>query len=222
MATDSVSGADVSRETLRELVSEANFNSLSRYADWLADAGTTRGLIGPREIPRIWSRHIANAAAVVLDPPDLVPTGASVIDVGSGAGLPGLVWGILRPDLSIRLVDSIKRRTDFLQEVVMDLGLESRVRVIRGRAEELHAETPADVTTARAVAPLERLLPWLTPLTKAGGRVLAMKGQAAESEILAARTVASGLGLGPAQVIACGGILGDAPTRVVLYPRPTT
>ncbi len=220
--TDSAGDSDVSRETLRSLVSQTAFADLTKYADWLATAGTTRGLIGPRELPRLWSRHIANSAAVVLDPPDLVPHGATVIDVGSGAGLPGIVWGILRPDTTIRLVDSIKRRTHFLQEVVADLGMESRIQVIRARAEDLHGEAPAHVTTARAVAPLPRLLPWLAPLTAPGGCVLAMKGQAAESEVVDSRQVAHRLGLGPAEVVPCGAVDPDAPTRVVLFRRLAT
>jgi 16S rRNA (guanine527-N7)-methyltransferase len=152
-----------------------------RYADLLTGAGVTRGLVGPREAPRLWDRHLGNCAVVQA----AVPTGASVCDVGSGAGLPGLVLAAVRPDLEVTLVDSVRRRTDFLEEAVRDLGL-ANVRVLRGRAEELAGAVRVDVVTARAVAPLERLVRWCLPLTVPGGSLLALKGEQAEGELSAA------------------------------------
>ncbi|WP_246335326.1 16S rRNA (guanine(527)-N(7))-methyltransferase RsmG [Spinactinospora alkalitolerans] len=155
---------------------------MRRYADLLADAGVQRGLIGPREVPRLWERHLMNCAVVE----ELIPRGAEVVDVGSGAGLPGVVLGILRPDLSVTLLEPLLRRTVFLQECVELLELEN-VAVRRGRAEEMKKELRADFVTARAVAPLTRLAGWALPLLRPKGSLLAMKGEQAESELEAAR-----------------------------------
>jgi 16S rRNA (guanine527-N7)-methyltransferase len=154
------------------------------YAEMLATDGTVRGLIGPREVPRLWERHILNCAVVT----DVVPEGASVADVGSGAGLPGLVMAIRRPDLRITLIEPLLRRTLFLEEVVGALNL-SNVRVRRGRAEDLHGVARFDIVTSRAVAPMDRLARWSLPLTRTGGSFLAMKGSSAEAEVDAARKV---------------------------------
>ncbi len=149
-----------------------------RYAGWLADAGVVRGLIGPREVPRLWERHLLNCAVVT----DAIPDGATVADIGSGAGLPGLVLALRRPDLRVTLVEPLLRRTTFLEEVVSDLGLD-QVEVVRGRAEELHGTREFDVVTSRAVAPLEKLLGWCLPLCGPSGIVLAMKGSSAAEEV---------------------------------------
>ena len=149
-----------------------------RYAAWLADAGVVRGLIGPREVPRLWERHLLNCAVVA----DAVPEGSSVADIGSGAGLPGLVLAVRRPDLQVTLVEPLLRRTTFLEEVVEDLGLDN-VEVVRGRAEDLHGARTFDVVTSRAVAPLEKLLGWSLPLSGPTGVVLAMKGSSAAEEV---------------------------------------
>ncbi|RCV55139.1 16S rRNA (guanine(527)-N(7))-methyltransferase RsmG [Marinitenerispora sediminis] len=154
-----------------------------RYTALLADAGVRRGLIGPREVPRLWERHVLNCAVVA----ELIPEGADVIDIGSGAGLPGVVLGLLRPDLSITLLEPLLRRTVFLDECVTALGLEN-VTVRRGRAEEMRRELRADVVTARAVAPLPRLAGWALPLLRSGGNLLALKGEQAEAELTAARS----------------------------------
>ena len=154
------------------------------YAGWLADAGTVRGLIGPREVPRLWERHLLNCAALA----EAVPLNATVCDLGSGAGLPGLVLAIARPDLHITLVEPLLRRITFLQEVVGDLDLDG-VEVIRGRADDLHGRRTFDVVTSRAVAPLERLLRWSMPLVAANGALLAMKGSSVAEEIVAAEQV---------------------------------
>ena len=158
--------------------------AMERYAAWLADAGVVRGLIGPREVPRLWDRHLLNCAVLV----DNIPEGSTVCDVGSGAGLPGLVLAVARPDLRVTLVEPLLRRTTFLQEVVDDLGLVN-VEVTRGRADALHGQRRFDVVTSRAVAPLPRLLAWSMPLVAPTGILLAMKGQNVEAEIGEARGV---------------------------------
>jgi 16S rRNA (guanine527-N7)-methyltransferase len=181
-----------------------------RYADLLADAGVVRGLIGPREVPRLWERHLLNCAVVA----ELVPAAATVVDIGSGAGLPGLVLAIARPDVRVTLVEPLLRRTTFLEEAVGLLGLDT-VDVRRARAEELHGSLTFDVVTSRAVAPLDRLLTWSLPLVAAGGVVLAMKGSSALDEIDAARaTLARFAALEPS-VHSCGRGVVDPPTTVV-------
>lgn len=155
-----------------------------RFAELLATEATLRGLIGPREVPRLWERHLINCALVT----EVVGAGASVCDIGSGAGLPGLVMAIRRPDLRLTLVEPLLRRTTFLEEVVAELGLEN-VDIRRARAEEVHGQATYDVVTARAVAPLDRLCRWALPLVRTGGEFLAMKGSSAEAEVSAARAV---------------------------------
>lgn len=177
-----------------------------RFAEWLAGAGVERGLVGPRETARIWERHLLNCAAIGA----LVAPGASVVDIGSGAGLPGLPLAIARPDLSIMLVESMLRRTAFLCEVVADLEL-SAVSVRRSRAEELARESReskeskgpgfADVVTARAVAPIDKLARWALPLAKKHGVVLALKGAGAVEELASAWPSLRALGVADARVI---------------------
>lgn len=151
-----------------------------RYARMLATDGVLRGLIGPSEGPRMWERHLLNSAAVA----DLVPEGASVIDVGSGAGLPGVPLALARPDLTVALLEPMARRTSFLTEVVDALSLADRVTVIRARADEIERRVPlTDVVVARALAPLDRLARWCLPLAAVEGTVLAVKGAFAEREI---------------------------------------
>ncbi len=154
------------------------------YAGWLAGAGVERGLIGPREVDRIWPRHLLNCAAVA----PLIAEGATVVDLGSGAGLPGIVLAIARPDLHVTLIEPLLRRVTFLQECLADLELPN-VEVIRGRAEELVRHVQADVVVSRAVAPLPRLLGWALPLLPSGGELLALKGGTAAEEIEASRLV---------------------------------
>ncbi len=139
-----------------------------QYHSWLAEHATVRGLIGPREVPRLWDRHILNCAVLA----EVVPEGASVADIGSGAGLPGIPLAIARPDVSVTLIEPLLRRTTFLDEVVADLGL-TNVTVIRGRAEEKTVRKEAglvDVVTSRAVAPLGKLAGWSLPLVRPGDR----------------------------------------------------
>ena len=156
------------------------FETISQYVDILSSRGIEWGLIGPREIDRLWERHILNSTAFS----DLIPEGASVVDVGSGAGLPGIPLAILRPDLQVTLLEPLLRRCNFLSQAVDELGITDRVDVVRGRAEE-HRDTYA-VVTARAVAPLARLVDWCAPLLEERGAILALKGKSAPGEVTAA------------------------------------
>lgn len=189
----------------------------SAYADLLVTDGVVRGLIGPREAPRIWERHLINCAMVS----EMIPIGASVIDVGSGAGLPGIVLAVARPDLTITLVEPLARRTAFLSEAVTALGLEATVTVVRGRAEDVAGGPPvaADVVTARAVAPLDRLAGWCLPLAAVGGRLLALKGASAADEVAEHWDAIARLGGGDPEVALCGVGVVDPPTTVVSIVR---
>jgi len=184
-----------------------------RYAALLAGDGVIRGLIGPREVPRLWERHLVNCAVLA----ELVPEGATVCDLGTGAGLPGIVLAIARPDLHVTLVEPLRRRTTFLEEVVAELGLE-RCEVRRARAEQLHGTERFDVVTSRAVAPLPRLLAWSMPLVSPSGALLAMKGSRATAEIADAGDDLRLLGCADPEVLSLGagepGRL-DPPTTVV-------
>ena len=207
--------SDVSRETppvpeVARGVFSARLPLVERYAALLADQGTLRGLIGPREVPRLWQRHLLNCALVS----DLMPEGATVCDVGSGAGLPGLVIALRRPDLQVTLLEPLLRRTTFLQEVVTDLGV-TNVQVRRGRAEELRRHALFDVVTSRAVAPLDRLARWSLPLTRPGGEMVAMKGSSAQAEVAAAASVLRRAGATRWAVEELGAELLDTPVTVV-------
>jgi 16S rRNA (guanine527-N7)-methyltransferase len=180
------------------------------YAGWLATAGVVRGLIGPRETPRLWDRHLLNCAVVG----ELIEPGASVVDVGSGAGLPGIVLAVARPDLSVVLVEPLARRSDFLIEVVAALGLGDQVSVVRARAEE-YPGPPVDIVTARAVAPLDRLTGWCLPLARVGGRLLALKGGTAADEVAEYAGAVARLGGGTPVLRSCGAGLVESPTTVV-------
>lgn len=191
--------------------------SLARYAELLATAGVERGLIGPREVPRLWDRHLLNCAVAV----PLVPESADVIDVGSGAGLPGIVWAIVRSDITVTCLEPLQRRATFLEEAVTELGLTGRVQVVRARAEDIvRGRGPvtslrARVVTARAVAPLERLAGWTVPLVQPGGELLALKGRSAAEEIEASRSVLERLGIVEVAIVECGEGLVDPATTVV-------
>lgn len=186
------------------------------YAELLITDGVVRGLIGPREAPRIWERHLVNCAVMA----EMIPIGASVTDVGSGAGLPGIVLAVARPDLRITLVEPLARRTAFLSETVTALGLDATVTVVRGRADEVtHDLDAADVVTARAVAPLDRLAGWCLPLAAVGGRLLALKGASAADEVAEHGAAVARLGGGAPLVRHCGDGLIDPPTTVVEIVR---
>lgn len=157
---------------------------LTRYAELLTGPGTERGLLGPREGDRIWDRHILNCAVVAEPERGFVPLGASVADVGSGAGLPGLVWALVRPDISVVLIESLLRRATFLTECVHELQLGDRVQVVRARAEDASGRgSGVDVATSRAVAPLGKLAQWSAPLLGQGGVLVAIKGESAAEEV---------------------------------------
>lgn len=214
----------VSRETSGELpvwLHPAK-EALERYQDILAGPGLERGLMGPREMPRLWDRHILNCAVVAEPELGLIPTGALVADVGSGAGLPGLVWAITRPDLRMILIEPLLRRATFLTEAVIDLGLSDRVTVLRARAEKVLTTpswTGVDIVTARAVAPMERLLGWTMPLLKPVGDLLALKGSSAQSELDQAKDAIAQFGITDISVLTCGAGVVEPATTVVRARR---
>lgn len=190
-----------------------------RYCALLAGPGIERGLIGPREAPRLWTRHLLNSAVLS----DFVPQRERVVDVGSGAGLPGVPMAIRRPDLSVDLVEPTQRRTDFLSESVRALGLDT-VRVVRGRAEDaaVCAEAGnADWVVARAVAPLDRLVRWCLPLLAHGGWLLALKGSSAADEVAEHRSALRKAGAGEVRVERAEAGWLDEPTWVVMVQRGT-
>lgn len=163
---------------------DTSWPAIEAFADLLELEGELRGLIGPRELPRLWSRHLLNCAAVAT----LIEDGESVIDVGSGAGFPGLVIAAMRPSSPVRLVEPMERRCEWLHDAVEVMGL-GNVTVQRARADEIHTVVEADVVTARAVAALPKLARWCMPLVAPGGRFLAMKGQKAAAEVEEAKYV---------------------------------
>jgi 16S rRNA (guanine527-N7)-methyltransferase len=187
-----------------------------RFAARLASDGVTRGLIGPRELPRLWERHLLNSAAVA----EVVPADARVVDVGSGAGLPGIPLGLARPDLRLTLVEPMARRVEFLQEAVEELG--RPWRVVRGRAEErsvVRAVGPVDVVTARAVAALPRLVGWCRGLLRPGAQLVALVGARAVAELPALTPELEAAGMRDIRARAVGAALGDAATTVVVMTR---
>ncbi|CAN5352427.1 16S rRNA (guanine(527)-N(7))-methyltransferase RsmG [soil metagenome] len=182
----------------------------AQFAALLATDGVVRGLIGPREAPRLWQRHLLNCAVVE----EVIAAGASVCDIGSGAGLPGVVLAIARPDVTVTLVEPLLRRTTFLDEVVATLGLDN-VRVRRARAEALHGEARFDVVTSRAVAPLPRLLAWSLPLVSPRGEMIALKGSNVTAEVAEASELLRARGCAPARIVELGAGRIDEPTWAV-------
>jgi 16S rRNA (guanine527-N7)-methyltransferase len=189
-----------------------------RFAAALVSDGVVRGVIGPREPARIWSRHLLNCAVVT----ELFPDSVRVVDVGSGAGLPGIAMAIRRPDLRVDLIEPLQRRVDFLSDVIEALGLQDQIRVARGRAEDRQVGAEfgsADWVTARAVAPLDRLVRWCLPLLAADGRLALIKGSGAAGEIGQHRLALERAGGIGASVTACGTGLIDPPAAVVTLRR---
>lgn len=187
-----------------------------RYAALLADTGVERGLLGPREVDRIWDRHILNSAAVA----ELLHEGERVVDIGSGAGLPGIPLAIARPDLEVVLLEPLLRRSEFLGEVVNELGL--AVEVVRGRAEEPAVRRrfgERDAAVSRAVAALDKLTKWSMPLLRPGGRMLAIKGARASEEVEQYRRVMAASGAADVRVVTCGANYLRPPATVVSARR---
>ena len=197
-------------EALASVLFPVSNKEIHRYVDLLRTVGVERGLIGPREGDRLWSRHIINCGVVA----EGIPPGARVADIGSGAGLPGLVLALARADLQMTLVEPLLRRVTFLEEVVADLEL-TTVDVVRSRAEALHGQESFDVVTARAVAPLDRLARWALPLCAPGGALLAFKGASAAEELAAAAENLDRMGAGSRSVELFGVGRVEPPTRVV-------
>ena len=171
----------VSDDAIADRLYRDNYKTIRQYVDILVSRGVDWGLIGPREIGRLWERHILNSIALE----SLIPEGCRVADVGSGAGLPGIPLAILRPDLEMILIEPMLRRSNFLTEALDELGLDDRVTVVRGRAED--ADLHVDVVVSRAVAKLATLINWTTDLIVDSGSLLALKGQSADDEVVKAK-----------------------------------
>jgi len=181
------------------------------FAGMLATRGVEWGLIGPHEVPRLWDRHLLNCAVVA----DLICSQyRTLVDIGSGAGLPGIVLAMMRPELAVTLLEPMERRCRFLSGCVAELGL-ANARVLRGRAED--ATLRADVATARAVAPLDRLAELAVRVVRPGGLVLAIKGQTADAELRKARPVLRRIGARGARVVRAGQGKVDPATTVVRF-----
>ncbi|MFJ4170601.1 16S rRNA (guanine(527)-N(7))-methyltransferase RsmG [Paenarthrobacter sp. NPDC089714] len=193
-----------------EKIFGARLDLAKRYVEHLATSGIERGLIGPREVPRLWGRHVLNCAVIE----SAIAKDKHVADVGSGAGLPGLCLAIARPDLELTLIEPLERRVIWLQEVVDDLGLDN-VTVMRTRAELAVGLVDADVVTARAVSALTNLAGLTIPLLNGKGEVVAIKGRSAADEIEKARKVIRKLGGVETSVVVCGQELLEEPTTVV-------
>ena len=187
------------------------------YAELLSGPGVDRGLLGPREAGRLWDRHLLNCAGLT----ELVPTGALVLDLGAGSGLPGIVLAMQRPDVTVVLVEPLLRRATFLEEAVASLELRNAV-VRRARAEELAGSYAVEVVTARAVAPLERLVGWALPLLRPGGVLLAQKGEQAEEELAAAAQAITRAGGRQGQITEVGSASSGTVARVVVVTRAET
>jgi len=201
-------------------VAEALFGSrvdrAQRYAEILAGAGVERGLLGPREVDRLWDRHILNSAAIA----ELLADNERIADIGSGAGLPGIPLALARPDLRLTLIEPLLRRSEFLREVVDDLGLE--ITIVRGRAEDRSVRQQVgemDAVVSRAVASLDKLTKWSVPLLRPDGRMVAMKGERAEEEIREHRRVMASFGAVDVRVMKCGADFLELPATAVVARR---
>lgn len=185
------------------------------YASALATTAVERGLIGPREVDRIWERHVLNSAVIG----EVIDRGVAVADVGSGAGLPGIPLALARPDLHVTLVEPLLRRVRWLEETLGELGLPN-VGVERARAEESGLRGQVDVVVCRAVAPLTRLVPLVTPLLREPGTIVALKGRSATEELVEAETELTASGVTESQIHLCGEELVAEPTTVVRLVVP--
>jgi 16S rRNA (guanine527-N7)-methyltransferase len=214
-AAEQVHEAPEAEPAAAALVFGARVDLARRYVAALATDGIVRGLIGPRESGRLWSRHVLNSAVVA----DLIEPDARIVDIGSGAGLPGIPLAIARPDCRVDLVEPLERRAQFLREMVELLEL-NHCRVVRGRAEDVVAECGgARVVTSRALAPLHRVAVWSAPLIAAGGWMVALKGQSAAEELARDRQALTGTGLVDAELMTVGTGIVDPATLVVRAQR---
>ena len=204
------------RPTAERLFGE-RLDLAERFVSLLAEQGPERGLIGPREVERLWERHLLNCAFMADAIDDAAPGARTLADVGSGAGLPGVVIAIARPELEVTLIETMQRRTTWLEEVDAELGL--GLEVVRARAEELHGTRSFEVVTARAVAALDKLARWTLPLVAEDGHLLAMKGSAAADEVDKAQKVLTKLGGAPPTISRYGVGEVEVPTTVVQVRR---
>ena len=189
------------------------FARARRYADILATRGVEWGVIGPREMPRLWDRHLLNCAVLT----ELIDADCRTLaDIGSGAGLPGVVLAMLLPDVRVTLIEPLERRVKFLTECLTELDVPNAT-VMRSRAEELTGKVAADVVTARAVAPLDRLAPLALGVARRGGTVLAIKGSSAADELSQAKSVLRRMGARGAEVLRVGHGKVDPATSVVRF-----
>jgi 16S rRNA (guanine527-N7)-methyltransferase len=186
-----------------------------KYSQLLTGAGVERGVVGPAETERIWDRHLLNCAVIAR----LIPSRSSLVDLGSGAGLPGIVLAMLLPGATVTLLEALARRVAFLEECVAELGL-ANVQVVRGRAEDLAGQLAADVVCSRAVAPLEKLAGLSLGLVRPGGRVLAIKGASAEAELARARPVLARLGVTDGRVSQVSSADNSVTATVVMFTAP--
>ena len=187
---------------------------LARFHGLLIDQGVVRGLLGPRESFRLWERHLLNSAAAA----QFLPVDGRLIDLGSGAGLPGIVLAAMLPDVEVMLLEPMERRAEWLVEVAAQLRLPN-IEVRRGRAEELHGTLEVAAVTARAVAPMDRLGRWALPLLVRGGVLVALKGRRAVDEVDAARSELTRLGAGEPEIFEASTIAGVGSTTVVRVVR---
>lgn len=205
--------ASLDQEALRLLLG-THYDAVAAFGEMLADQGEKRGLIGPRELERLWERHILNSAAVV---PFLGP--GRIVDVGSGAGLPGIVIAAMLPEREVVLVEPMERRVAWLEEAAAAIGL-GNVTVRRARAEEVAGELKADALTARAVASIDKLVKWCLPLLSETGHMALLKGRTAADEIERAKYVLRKARLS-AEIVTAPTLAGLEPTTVVRIVRET-
>lgn len=213
MTSPAEDAVEAPSEAVRELFG-LSWAPIQHFAEMLVEEGELRGLIGPRELPRLWTRHIVNSAAVA----PFIGADATVADVGSGAGFPGVVLAIMRPDLEVHLVEPMERRVAWLTDVVEEVDLDN-VTVVQARAEELHGKASYDVVTARAVAALDKLARWTLPLAKPKGRVVALKGQRAADEVEKAKYVLKKFGARETRIEMVHPVPGGESTTVVVIDK---
>ena len=186
------------------------YQQIEHYVKMLIEEGQLRGLIGPRELSRIWSRHIVNCAALEK----FIPEESIVAEIGSGAGLPGIVIAIMKPDCEIHLIETMQRRTQWLQDCVEEIGLDNVV-IHNNRAEELHKKISFDLVTARAVGSIDKLTKWAAPLIKSGGKMVLLKGDKAETELEDAKYTIKKFKLVDPKVSKVKSVMYDEETTVV-------